>query len=285
MMSKKPKGMVLRQKLQRFMTRHREKVGSGIFRPHDFEITEIEVPVKNLDPLFHNYTIVQLTDIHLGQWITPYHLKGIIELVNEQDPDLVALTGDYVSYLLEGYEEDLTLCLKNLEPLDVSLAVLGNHDHWLGAGKIRNILKNSGVIDVSNQVYTLKREDASLHVAGLDSVMLNQHRLDEVMSKVPKSGPAILMVHEPDFADISSATGRFSLQLSGHSHGGQCTIPGWEDTIIRGPHFKKYPSGEYKVGEMTQYTSRGVGTNIFWFRINCPPEISIINLKSPGAME
>ncbi len=284
-MSKKPKGMVLRQKLQRFLTRHREKVGSGIFRPHDFEIKEIEVPVKNLDPLFHNYTIVHLTDIHLGQWITPCHLKGIIELVNDQDPDMVALTGDYVSYLLEGYEEDLIHCLTNLEPSDASLAVLGNHDHWLGAAKIRNILKNSGVIDVSNQIYTLNREGASLHVAGLDSVMLNQHRLDEVMDKIPKLGPAILMVHEPDFADISSATGRFSLQLSGHSHGGQFTIPGWEDTIIRGPHFKKYPSGEYQVGDMTQYTSRGVGTNVFWFRINCPPEISIITLKSPGAGE
>ncbi len=272
--------MVLRQQLQHFMTLYRNKLGLNKFTAHKFELKHLQVCLKSLDPIFHDYTIIQLTDIHLGQWITPNHLKGIIELVNQEKPDLIALTGDYVSYLIDQYEADLTNCLKNLNPLDASLAVLGNHDHWLGAKKMRSILKNSGVIDISNEVYTIHRENTCLHVVGLDSVMLNKDQLDNVINKIPVEGPAILIVHEPDFADISSSTGRFSLQLSGHSHGGQFIIPFWNNTIIKGPYFKKYPLGKYKVGDMIQYTSRGLGTNVFWFRINCPPEITIIKLKS-----
>jgi hypothetical protein len=109
--------------------------------------------------------------------------------------------------------------------------------------------------------------------------MLNKHRLEVVMEKIPEEGPAILLAHEPDFADVSSTTGRFSLQISGHSHGGQFVIPGL-GTIIRGPHFIRYPLGKYQVNNMIQYTSRGLGTNIFWFRINCDPEITIFTLKS-----
>ena len=100
-----------------------------------------------------------------------------------------------------------------------------------------------------------------------------------MLEKLPESGPAILLAHEPDFADISAATGRFSLQLSGHSHGGQMIIPGL-GTPFRGSEFKKYPLGRYDVGDMVQYTNRGLGTNVFWIRINCPPEITMLNLQS-----
>jgi predicted MPP superfamily phosphohydrolase len=281
---KTPRAMEFRQKIQRAMTRYRHKVKNSEFKPSDFELIPVEVIIPNLDPIFHNYRIVNLSDIHLGQWITPHHLEGIIELVNEQKPDMVTITGDFVSYILDEVEEPLEKSLKLLKPRDISLAVLGNHDHWLGAEKIRNILEKCSVNDVSNDVFTLKREingeNAILHVAGVDSVMLDKHRLDLVMEKIPSHGPAILLAHEPDFADISSITGRFGLQISGHSHGGQFIIPGL-GTIVRGPHFIKYPLGKYQVGDMVQYTSRGLGTNVFWFRINCPPEITIFHLKSP----
>lgn len=284
MNEKTPRAMEFRQKIQRTMTRYRHKVRNSEFKPSDFELIPVEVIIPNLDPIFHNYRIVNLSDIHLGQWITPDHLEGIIDLVNKQNPDMVTITGDFVSYILDEVEEPLEKSLKRLSPRDITLAVLGNHDHWLGAEKIRIILKNCSVTDVSNDIFSLNKEingkKATLHVAGVDSVMLDKHRLDLVMEKIPNDGPAILLAHEPDFADVSSITGRFGLQISGHSHGGQFIIPGL-GTIIRGPHFIKYPLGKYQVGDMVQYTSRGLGTNIFWFRINCPPEITIFHLKSP----
>ncbi len=277
--SKDLKSFKIRRKLQMAMSRSMEKIGMHEFNSCHFEIVPIDITIPGLDPSFDGYRIVHITDIHLGQWISTDKLKGVMELVNKQDSDMVAITGDFVSYAIDHLIDDLTFCLKMLRPNDVSIAVLGNHDHWNGADKIRDVLQKSDIVDVSNDVYTLRRGDAMLHIAGVDSVMLNKHRLDLVMDKLPSSGPAILLAHEPDFADISATTGRFSLQISGHSHGGQFMIPGI-GTFIRGQHFLKYPVGKYKIGDMIQYTNRGLGTNIFWFRINCPPEITVFNLKS-----
>lgn len=87
------------------------------------------------------------------------------------------------------------------------------------------------------------------------------------------------MAHEPDFADTSAATGKFDLQISGHTHGGQVNLP------LLGPPVRpylgqKYPIGLYKIGNMFQYTNRGVGMARLPIRFNCPPEITIFELKS-----
>ncbi|MGZ7108130.1 MAG: metallophosphoesterase [Methanobacterium sp.] len=273
------KNFRIRKKLQLAMSSSVKKLGWHGFNPSSFEIVPVDIDIPDLDPVFHDFKLVHITDIHLGQWISIERLKGVIELVNGQNPDVVAITGDFVSYAIDHLLNDLTNCLSILKPNYASIAVLGNHDHWMGSDKIRKSLKDSGVIDVSNDVYTLKEDEAHLNFAGVDSVMLGKDRLDMVMDKLPQSGPAILLAHEPDFADISSTTGRFSLQLSGHSHGGQFLIPGI-GTFIRGSQFLKYPAGRYDVGNMIQYTNRGLGTNIFWIRINCAPEITVFNLKS-----
>jgi hypothetical protein len=273
------KNFKIRKKLQIAMSKSMQMIGMSEFDSCHFEVVPIDIIIPELDPVFEGFTIAHITDIHLGQWISKERLTGVMELVNEQKPDIIAITGDFVSYAIDHIIEDLTECLKTLNPNNVSIAVLGNHDHWLGADKIRNVLKNSGILDISNDVYTLKDGEAMIHFAGVDSVTLNKHRLDLVMDKIHESGPAILLAHEPDFADISSTTGRFSLQISGHSHGGQFVIPGI-GTFVRGKNFLKYPVGKYQVGEMIQYTNRGLGTNVFWLRINCPPEITIFSLKS-----
>jgi predicted MPP superfamily phosphohydrolase len=284
MKKKDPNALKYRQKMQRGMTRWRDKIGDPIFRSRNFQVEEVEVVIPDLHPNFHNYRLANISDIHLGQWITPDHLEGVVEMINQEKPDSITITGDFVSYILEDVADDLEKSLSGLKPVDKSFAVLGNHDHWLGADKIRQILSNSNIIDLSNSSHTLKKGSGCLHIAGVDSVMLGMERLDMVMEKLPKNGPAILLAHEPDFADISSTTGRFSLQISGHSHGGQFVIPGL-GTFIRGAHFIKYPVGKYSVGDMVQYTSRGLGTNVFWLRINCPPEITMFTLKKPDIVK
>ena len=279
MKEKNPKVLKYMQKVQRGMNGLRERIGNPIFNSENFQLEEVEVIIPELDPSFDGYRLANISDIHLGQWITPDHLHGVVDLVNQEKPDSITITGDFVSYILDDYINDLKTALMDLKPSEHSFAVLGNHDHWLGANTIRKILTECEIIDVSNSVYTLHRDDATLHMAGVDSVMLGKHHLEQVLAELPENGPAILLAHEPDFADISSITGRFSLQISGHSHGGQFLIPGL-GTLIRGPHFIKYPAGKYQVGDMIQYTSRGLGTNIFWIRINCPPEITMFTLKS-----
>ncbi|MFY9637540.1 MAG: metallophosphoesterase [Methanobacterium sp.] len=275
----KLKAPLFRQKMQLAMSGFRDKLGIHEFDARDFEIVDLKVSIPDLDPAFNDYRIAHISDIHLGQWISAKRIEGVVNLVNKQKPDLVAITGDSVSYVVNEPVLDMLRFLKNLKPKDVTLAVLGNHDHWMGAKEIRRVMDESKIIELENDVYTIKRGDAMLHIAGVDSITLEKHDLDAVLRKLPLSGPAILLAHEPDFADESAATGRFSLQLSGHSHGGQMIIPGI-GTPFRGSKFMKYPLGEYKVEKMVQYTNRGLGTNIFWIRINCPPEITILRLQS-----
>ncbi len=255
------------------------RLGDTGFSPNAFDIVPLSIEIPELSPALENYRIVQISDIHLGQWITAERLMGVVDLVNRQNPDLVAITGDFVSYVFEPLADDLAASMNKLHPGDAVVAILGNHDHWVGAKGIRDLMGECNVLDLSNDVFTLTKGRAELHIAGVDSVMANRDRFDLVMKKLPPEGPAVLLVHEPDFADISSKTGRFNLQLSGHSHGGQLVIPRY-GTPIRSWHFKKYPLGRYQVGNMVQYTNRGLGTNLFWSRINCPPEITVIDLKA-----
>ena len=268
-----------RRKLQFARTSFMKKIGGLRFDPTDFEIVHMSVPLRGLGKTFDEFRVVHISDLHLGQWMSPERLEGVVGLVNEQSPDIVAITGDFVSFAVDQVAADLVSSLSQLRPKIVTLAVLGNHDHWMGAEKVRCILRDSNIIDLSNDVYTLRRGEAVLYFAGIDDVMAQQHDLDRVLKKLPSSGPAVLLVHEPDFADVAAATGRFVLQLSGHSHGGQFVLPR-VGTPVRGSHFKKYPLGRYQVEHMVVYTNRGLGTNTFWLRINCPPEITVLTLQA-----
>lgn len=277
MVNEKPTGMRIRQGFQTLMTQTR---GSTKFKPEMFDLVNVDVKINDLPFAFNNYRIINLTDIHLGQWISPEHLNGVVDYVNSLNPDMITLTGDYISYILEGYEDDLLYSFKKLKAKDGKFGVLGNHDHWAGADEIREILKKSDIIDLSNDVYTLEKEGEKLNIAGVDSLTVGADDFDKVLEKLPHEGSSILLVHEPDFAEISSKTDRFDLQMSGHSHGGQLVIPGVETTPFRCSYSLKYPVGPYKVKNMTQYTSKGLGTNSFWLRINCKPEITQFYLKT-----
>ena len=269
--------MMIRQGFQTFMTQTR---GSTKFKPELFDLVNVNVKINDLPFTFHNYRIINLTDIHLGQWISPEYLKGVTDYVNSLNPDMITLTGDYVSYILEGYEDDLLDSFKKLKAKDGKFAVLGNHDHWAGADEIREILKQSDIVDLSNDVYTLEKKGEKLNISGVDSLTVGADDFDKVLEKLPNDGASILLVHEPDFAEISSKTNRFDLQMSGHSHGGQLVIPGVKTTPFRCSYSIKYPVGAYKVKNMIQYTSKGLGTNSFWLRINCKPEITQFYLKT-----
>lgn len=268
---------VLRRKLQVVMSKFSNRAGLRKFDPADFKIEQICLTIPHLPSAFKNYRIVHISDIHYNQWISFDRLDGVVNLINGLNPDVIAITGDFVSYLLDSTVEEMSELLKKLRPEDATLAVLGNHDYWSGVEKVRAILKKSNIHDVSNDIYTISKEGSMLVFAGVDSVMVRKDRLDLVLDKLPADVSTILLVHEPDFAKKSSVTKRFILQLSGHSHGGQFVIP-LIGVPFRGRLFRKYPLGEYRVGEMVEYTNRGLGTNGYWLRINSPPEITIITL-------
>jgi hypothetical protein len=275
-----PREFPLRRKLQLWRAARAHRRGTDRFRTEDFALYRLEVEIHGLDPAWDGYHLTHLTDIHLGQWLSPARLKGVVDLTNSLGADLIALTGDFLSYDLDGSARDLEREFSRLRAKDGVFAVLGNHDHWVGAGQVRALLERCGVRELRNDVVTLRRGPAVLHLAGVDDVMVHQDDLPQVLDRLPPEGPVLLLAHEPDFADRAARTGRFGLQLSGHSHGGQIVLPGF-GPLIRGPHCWKYPLDRYQVGKMTLYTNRGLGSNMWWIRVNCPPEIALVTLRAP----
>jgi predicted MPP superfamily phosphohydrolase len=263
--------------------------------PADVEVVPVSLVLPRLDARFDGYRIAQISDIHADGWMTPGRLLRLVNLVNAEEPDLVTITGDFATYSrfrsLIRHVPGLVAPLRRLRAPDGVFAVLGNHDHKTNPQVVRRALAASGVTELHNTVRTLRRHEATLHLCGVDSALEGVTDLDRVLEGLPEEGAAILLAHEPDFADASAATGRFDLQLSGHSHGGQVSIPFLGSPLARllpllgasfvPPLIHKYPRGLYKVGGMYQYTNRGLGVVYARFRLNCRPEITVLTLRTP----
>ena len=248
------------------------------------ETSHVHLTLPNLPESFSGFKIVQISDIHIGPWMTADRFTSIVEMVKEQSPDLVAITGDMIlSYDNMPNEQpalsDFVEALKNLTSEYSTVAVLGNHDYWYNAFIIREVLEEAGAKVLRNSHMSLERNGDYFHIAGVDDVYEGHDDLARLLANLPKEGGAMLLAHEPDFADISAVTGRFDLQISGHSHGGQVVLPIVGPPIL--PYLgNKYPSGLYKVRDMYQYTNRGVGMTAPFVRFNCRPEITVFTLES-----
>jgi uncharacterized protein len=252
-----------------------------LIEPNWIEINSLQLTLPNLASEFNGYRIVQISDIHRDKWMSSRRLLKIVRLVNQQKPDLVTITGDLVTRNLPKLIPSLTVSLTHLTPTDKTVAVLGNHDHENDTQKIIEALQKSNIVHLGNAIYTLKRGNALLHIAGVDDVQMGKGRLDLVMQQLPQAGAAILLAHEPDFANISAATGRFDLQLSGHSHGGQVRLPFIEPPILP-PLGRKYYLGEYQIKNMFLYTNRGLGMTGLHLRLFARPEITVFTLVAPN---
>ncbi len=244
------------------------------------KITSLSLILPRLHPAFDNYRIVHISDIHMETWMNRQRLTEPMRQVNAMKPDLIAITGDFATELLQRTPDDLIDNLSLLEARDGVFAVLGNHDYWTNVYTIRSILKTSGITELPNAVHTLRRGQASLHIAGVDDYWEGHARLRNVLAQLPEDGAAILLAHEPDFAQISVASRRFDLQLSGHTHGGQVVLPGIGPFVL--PMYgRKYPIGLYDLDGMLLYTNRGLGTARPQIRFNCRPEIAVLTLHAP----
>ena len=216
--------------------------------------------------------------------MTPERFNNIVEMVKELTPDLVAITDDFI-LKYDGLPENKPVLekhaniYKGLTGEYSTVAVLGNHDHWYNAVRVTDFLEEYGVRVLINSFLSIERENERFHIAGVADAHERKCNLGALLAELPEDGGAILLSHEPGLADVSAATGRFDLQISGHTHGGQVTMPIIGPLVL--PYLgKKYHTGLYKVGDMYQYTNRGVGMTIPSVRFNCRPEITVFTLES-----
>jgi uncharacterized protein len=246
--------------------------------PRWFKLKTIDVKIVGLNPIFEGYKIVQLTDLHArSAFMDRQQLEKIAKLANQQQPDLIALTGDYITKDADKSEEMLTNAFGQLQAIDGVVAIMGNHDRGGDSLPLERALLKGKVMLLNNAVYSIDRHGHKLNIAGVDDVWAKRVDLPKTIAQLPPTGTNILLAHEPDFGDIAAATAKFGLQLSGHSHGGQVVIPFIPRVTVTWA--KKYIQGLYQIGEMQLYVSPGVGTTgPPKARFNCRPEISVIVL-------
>lgn len=248
-----------------------------------FKLNRMTLSLKELPAAFEGLVVAHLTDLHINQWTTPQRFAEVVEMVNGQNPDVIAITGDFIDARTQPNQfPEMIAQLRKLQAREGVFAVLGNHDHWRDASLVRQMLAESGIRELSNQAAAIVRGGEELYIGGLDDYMENKQDLQALLKQLPEGACTILLVHEPDYADISANTGRFALQLSGHTHGGQVSVPFYGPPIT--PSFgHKYPRGLYQVGDMQLYTNTGIGMIPPLVRFNCRPEVAVFTLTSASA--
>lgn len=244
-------------------------------------VTDVAVPIDDLPAALHGFTIVQISDIHVGPTIKGGYLDAIVDAVNALKPDMIALTGDLVDGSVQRLARH-TAPLARLASRHGAYFVTGNHEYYSNAHAWIAEVRRLGLHVLMNEHVVIRHHDATLVVAGVADY--HAHHFDESHRSDPHaalagapSGTAlkVLLAHQPRSASAAADAG-FDLQLSGHTHGGQF-FP-WNLFV---PLQQPYTAGLHRLGKLWIYTSRGTG---YWGppkRLWAPSEITRLRLV-PG---
>ena len=240
-------------------------------------VEEVQVPIPDLPAELEGFTIVQISDIHVGPTIKGDFVQRIVERVNRLDADMVAITGD----LVDGSVRDLgphTAPLAGLASRHGTYFVTGNHEYYSGAQAWIGELRRLGARVLINEHVVLEHDGAQLALAGVTDFSAHHfdpaHKSDAHAAArgAPRDMVKVLLAHQPRSALNAEAAG-FHLQLSGHTHGGQFWP--WNHFVrLQQP----FTAGLHKLGAMWVYISRGTG---YWgppMRFGIPSEITRIRL-------
>jgi uncharacterized protein len=258
---------------------------SLLLEPNRPQLDRQELTLARWPVALDGYKIAVLSDFHYDPVFSVHPLHAAIPIVNALQPDLIALTGDFVTEPTFGRNrrkaayaaEPCSSLLRQMKAPHGLWAVMGNHDAITDAQLVTSILRSTGIQVLSNQSTPIEHAGARFWLSGVDDVLKGHSDLDATLANVPSGEPTVLMAHEPDYADFV-ARHPVDLQLSGHSHGGQVRLPFlppfYEPALAR-----KYVAGLFRVGPLTLYTNRGLGTIGLPIRFDCPPEVTLITLR------
>jgi predicted MPP superfamily phosphohydrolase len=257
---------------------------SMLVEPNRPQVVRRQISLRRWPSPLDGFTIALLSDFHYDQYFSVHPLHSAIDIVNGLQPQLIALTGDFVSVPDLG---DPTKGAADAEPCSELLrkmhapyglwAVMGNHDSFTDPDHVTAVLRSAGIHVLANQSAPIERGGSRFWLSGVDDILGRTADLDATLHDVPANEATILMAHEPDYADYV-ARHPVDLQLSGHSHGGQVRLPLMRPLYL--PELgQKYVWGRYEIGSLMLYTNRGLGTVGVPVRFNCPPEITLLTIR------
>lgn len=256
---------------------------SGEIARHELTVEEHTIHLERLPDAFRGMRVVQISDFHYEVFTEPFFLREMVRRVNQLRPDMVLLTGDFITQvhgLHQMPRRAVPKCAAILTEISCPLryASLGNHDEGIGAEYVIGPLQEHGIPVLRNQFIPLERDGQRLWLGAVGSACLHDAYPE---SAVPKASlrnnePVILMAHEPD---ILHEVARYNvdLMLSGHTHGGQVRLP-FLPPFVLPPYGQRYVEGLFRHGPTQLYVNRGIGTVGLPFRLLCPPEITVFTL-------
>lgn len=248
--------------------------------PFWLEFVEKKLPIRNLPKDLESKIIIQISDLHVGKRFNWQFLIDSFQKAQQYNPDFVVYTGDFVNHGTQDEREDLKKVMKNAVFGNLgTFGILGNHDYGIDwkepevAQNITDILESFGVNMLRNE----QKESSGLNFIGFDDLWSANFQPMKVMQNYDPSKANLILCHNPDACDIDIWNGYQDWILSGHTHGGQCRIPGVITPVLPVKN-RKYVSGEIDLedGRML-YINRAIGHS-FQLRFMVRPEITVFTL-------
>jgi uncharacterized protein len=255
-----------------------------LIEPDQLVVVRVDIPLPRWPKALDGLTIAAISDIHAG---APYmdlaKLRALVDLANLQQPDLVFLLGDYVIQDVVGGHfippETTARELGRLKARLGTFAVLGNHDHWLDAARVRTAFEAAAIPIVDGRRVALVDRGHTFSLVGLADAWTVRTDIPAVIRQVPENETTLLLTHNPDL--FPSIPARVDLVVAGHTHGGQVALPWLGAPIV--PAQRRFVRGHIVEAGRHLFVTSGVGTSIIPVRFRVPPEIALLRLRGSGA--
>jgi predicted MPP superfamily phosphohydrolase len=246
----------------------------------DFQVREVDVPIANLHPDLDGLRILQLSDVHLGEFLSEQQFSRAIDMCDGLHPHLAIMTGD----LITRDQDPVDACIRQLARVKSDagmLGCLGNHEIYTKSEeRVQKEAAKHGIQFLRSENRQLRFGAAALNIAGVDyqrSSLKKKYLAGAEKLIVP--GPTnILLSHNPDVFPVAAAQG-WDLTLAGHTHGGQVTLEIVEQSVNIARFATPFVAGQYRLGQAACYVTRGIGTIALPARIGVPPEITLLRLR------
>ncbi len=249
----------------------------SLFEPYWIEQKNYILSDTQIPQSFKGLKIVFLSDIHHGLFFSRSRLKNLVNQVNWINPDIILLGGDYVmwsgNYMKPCFEE-----LANLKAALGVYAVLGNHDHWMGAPETREAITRTGIGNIDNGSFWITKGNQRIKIGGVGDHCEDIQVLEKTIDDVSDSDFVVLVSHSPDYAEEMECS-KVDLMFSGHTHGGQVTFFSLFALKVPSDYGQKYRTGLVQKGNLRVIVSNGVGTVALPIRFFARPQIVSVILK------
>jgi hypothetical protein len=253
----------------------------GVIGRDEYEILRTTITIPNLPKAFKGFTIGMMSDIHSSVFMNKQDMTDYVSIMNSLGTDLVVVTGDMVNSQVEEVYP-FAEAFSNLKAQYGVYGCLGNHDFFTkNVDVVAKKIDDCGVSLLRNDAVTIEKDGEIFNLIGVDDIGRGvdpDNYLTQALRGIRNTAPKILLCHKPYYFQ-NALEKKIDLTLSGHTHGGQIVFATVDRTPISFAALaSKYVAGLYKLDTSQLYVNKGLGSVGVPFRINCPPELTVITL-------